>query len=180
MPYDEALAKRVRRALEPAADDVREQRMFGGLSFMLRGNMAVGVYGEDLIVRLDPATLDAALARPQRARSTSSKLAERPRAGCWSARTARRPRAASVRGSRAARSLPARCPRNSAAHAREALAPDAQNRSASQAFLSLTQPPSFTNAPHSGAMIARSDLRVKSSGGHGACKRTSRSNLPPR
>jgi hypothetical protein len=64
MAYDERLAERVRRALEAHSAEVREQRMFGGICFMVRGNMAVGVHGEDLIVRLEPAALDAALTRP--------------------------------------------------------------------------------------------------------------------
>jgi hypothetical protein len=38
--------------------------MFGGLAFLLRGNMCVGVHGPDLIVRLDPNETDAALKRP--------------------------------------------------------------------------------------------------------------------
>lgn len=35
--------------------------MFGGIAFMLAGNMAVGVIGEDLMVRLDPADAERAL-----------------------------------------------------------------------------------------------------------------------
>jgi hypothetical protein len=38
--------------------------MFGGLAFLSYGNMTVGVIGDDLIVRLDPAATEAALARP--------------------------------------------------------------------------------------------------------------------
>lgn len=38
--------------------------MFGGIAFMLAGNMAVGVIGEDLMVRLDPADAEKALAEP--------------------------------------------------------------------------------------------------------------------
>jgi TfoX/Sxy family transcriptional regulator of competence genes len=50
--YDEALAGRVRDLLSPRAD-VSERRMFGGIAFIVDGNMACGVMGEDLIVRLD-------------------------------------------------------------------------------------------------------------------------------
>lgn len=67
MPTNEALVERVRKALEAdgaAADDVREQRMFGGVCFMLGGNMAVGVHGDDLMVRMAPADLEAALKKP--------------------------------------------------------------------------------------------------------------------
>jgi TfoX/Sxy family transcriptional regulator of competence genes len=51
MAYDEELAERVRELLSPRAD-VSERKMFGGIAFMLAGNMACGVLGEDLIVRL--------------------------------------------------------------------------------------------------------------------------------
>jgi len=49
--YDEDLAQRVREVLA-ARPDVSERRMFGGIAFMVGGNMACGVLGEDLIVRL--------------------------------------------------------------------------------------------------------------------------------
>lgn len=63
MAYDEGLAERVRELLlgDP---DIAEKRMFGGLAFLLRGNMAVGVTGDDLMVRVGPDATDAALARP--------------------------------------------------------------------------------------------------------------------
>jgi len=38
--------------------------MFGGIAFMLAGNMAVGVMGEDLMVRLDPVDAEKALREP--------------------------------------------------------------------------------------------------------------------
>ena len=38
--------------------------MFGGIAFMVAGNMAVGVIGEDLMVRLDPADTEKALGEP--------------------------------------------------------------------------------------------------------------------
>jgi TfoX/Sxy family transcriptional regulator of competence genes len=53
MAYDEALAARVRDAIA-ARPDVTERKMFGGVAWMLGGNMAVGVRGEELIVRVDP------------------------------------------------------------------------------------------------------------------------------
>jgi TfoX/Sxy family transcriptional regulator of competence genes len=49
--YDEALADRIREVLS-ARSDVSERNMFGGVVFMVAGNMACGVLGEDLIVRL--------------------------------------------------------------------------------------------------------------------------------
>lgn len=62
MAYDEALAERIREA---AADTegLTERRMFGGLAFMFHGNMAFGVIGDDLMVRLGPEA-EAALREP--------------------------------------------------------------------------------------------------------------------
>lgn len=63
MAYDEELAERVRAGLG-ARDNVTERRMFGGVAWMVAGNMACGVLGEELIVRLEPEEAEAALARP--------------------------------------------------------------------------------------------------------------------
>ncbi len=63
MAYDEALAARIRDLLatEP---DVTEKKMFGGVAFLLAGNMAVVASGQGgLMVRIDPADRDALLAR---------------------------------------------------------------------------------------------------------------------
>jgi TfoX/Sxy family transcriptional regulator of competence genes len=60
MAFDELLAGRV-RALLDARDDVDERRMFGGLAFLVAGNMCCGVHGEDLIARLAAADGDALL-----------------------------------------------------------------------------------------------------------------------
>jgi hypothetical protein len=49
--YDEVLADRVREAM---AVPFTEKRMFGGNGFMLRGNLALGVLGDDLVVRVGP------------------------------------------------------------------------------------------------------------------------------
>jgi hypothetical protein len=61
--YDEGLADRVRGVI---GDDPRlhEQKMFGGLAFMISGNMCVGIAGEDLMVRVGRDAYDDALARP--------------------------------------------------------------------------------------------------------------------
>ena len=61
MPYDEGLADQVREVLAARAD-ISEREMFGGIGFMIGGKMAVGVIGEDLIVRLDPDEAAKALA----------------------------------------------------------------------------------------------------------------------
>jgi hypothetical protein len=63
MAYDEGLATRVRDLLGDQPG-LAEKKMFGGLAFLLGGNMACGVRGEDLIVRLAAEETDAALAEP--------------------------------------------------------------------------------------------------------------------
>ena len=63
MAYDAQLAGRIRTLLADRAD-VREQRMFGGLTFMVGGHMCCGVHGNELIVRLDPDHEEDALANP--------------------------------------------------------------------------------------------------------------------
>ena len=55
MAYDEELARRV-RVLVGSGADVTEQKMFGGLAFLIGGNMAVAASGQGgLLVRVDPA-----------------------------------------------------------------------------------------------------------------------------
>src|SRR5947209_20517516 len=55
MAYDEALATRI-RALLGDAPDVTEKKMFGGLAFLVVGNMAIAASGEGgVLVRVDPA-----------------------------------------------------------------------------------------------------------------------------
>ncbi len=55
MAYDEALAARVRAALARRTDVV-EKPMFGGLTFMVAGNMCCGVHRNELVLRLDAGT----------------------------------------------------------------------------------------------------------------------------
>ena len=61
MAFDEGLARRVRDLLE-GQPDVAERKMFGGIAFLVGGNMCCGVIGDDLIVRLDPARAEQLLA----------------------------------------------------------------------------------------------------------------------
>ena len=63
MAYDEALAERIRDHLE-GNPEIAEKKMFGGLSFLLAGNLAVGVIGDELCVRVGPDAGDEALNRP--------------------------------------------------------------------------------------------------------------------
>jgi TfoX/Sxy family transcriptional regulator of competence genes len=65
--YDEDLAHRI-RALVGSEDGLSEQRMFGGLAFLINGNMAVSASGQGgLLLRVDPKETDALL-RVQHAR----------------------------------------------------------------------------------------------------------------
>jgi TfoX/Sxy family transcriptional regulator of competence genes len=63
MSFDQGLAQRVRGHLD-GAGGLTEKQMFGGLSFLIDGNLCVGVIGEELIVRVGPAATEAALGRP--------------------------------------------------------------------------------------------------------------------
>jgi TfoX/Sxy family transcriptional regulator of competence genes len=63
MAYDETLADRIREVLADTAD-VTEQKMFGGLAFMVRGHMVCGVVRDDLMLRLGPEGATAALSKP--------------------------------------------------------------------------------------------------------------------
>lgn len=60
--YDEELAERI-RGLLAAERGVTEKKMFGGLSFLVNGNMAVAASGQGgLLVRVDPDESDALVA----------------------------------------------------------------------------------------------------------------------
>jgi hypothetical protein len=77
MPYNERLAKRVRKALAHKSE-LTEKKMFGGIAFMLSGHMCCGVVGDDLLVRVGPDAYDEALTQPN-ARPTD--FAGRPMRG---------------------------------------------------------------------------------------------------
>ena len=67
MAYDEQVAQRI-RDLVVGDLDVTEKKMFGGLAFLVHGNMAVSASGQGgLLARIDPADTEAALARPHAA-----------------------------------------------------------------------------------------------------------------
>jgi hypothetical protein len=63
MAYDDSLADRVEKLIvdQPGFS---AKKMFGGIGFMLHGNMSCGVYGDELIVRVDPDDTDTLLAKP--------------------------------------------------------------------------------------------------------------------
>jgi TfoX/Sxy family transcriptional regulator of competence genes len=69
MAYDEALADRIRTLLGDRA--VKEQKMFGGLAFLIGGNMAIAASGQGgILVRVDPEESDELVA------TTSAELME--------------------------------------------------------------------------------------------------------
>lgn len=63
MAFDEALAERIRRGLA-RKKGIEEKKMFGGIGFLLNGNMLVGVWKDSLIIRLGPEEGDEALLEP--------------------------------------------------------------------------------------------------------------------
>jgi TfoX/Sxy family transcriptional regulator of competence genes len=63
MAYHEDLAQRIREVLGEQPGLVKK-KMFGGIGFMVHGNMACGVYKDALIVRVGPEKHEEAMARP--------------------------------------------------------------------------------------------------------------------
>jgi TfoX/Sxy family transcriptional regulator of competence genes len=63
MAYDEGVAQRIRETFADR-DDVVEKKMFGGIAFMVRGNMCVGVNGDDLMLRVGKARHAELVDRP--------------------------------------------------------------------------------------------------------------------
>ena len=60
MAFNEALAERIRKGLT-RRKNIAEKKMFGGIGFLLNGNILVGVWKDSLIVRLGPDDGDQAL-----------------------------------------------------------------------------------------------------------------------
>jgi hypothetical protein len=68
MSFDEHLAGRLREILADE-DGLTEKRMFGGLAFLINGNMAVGASGQGgLLVRVAPPDTAALVTRPHASR----------------------------------------------------------------------------------------------------------------
>ena len=63
MPYDETLARCVEQVLAPQPN-ILAKKMFGGLAFMLNGNMSVGIHRDRLMVRVGRDGYEDALSRP--------------------------------------------------------------------------------------------------------------------
>jgi TfoX/Sxy family transcriptional regulator of competence genes len=63
MAFDEGLAERIRTVLA-GRETVHEQRMFGGIAFMDRGNMVVGITRDELMARVGGDSVDQWLGEP--------------------------------------------------------------------------------------------------------------------
>src|SRR5712691_3796345 len=63
MAFNESLAARIRKALA-RKKGIEEKKMFGGIGFLLNGNMLVGVWKDSLIVRLGDEQGEEALLEP--------------------------------------------------------------------------------------------------------------------
>jgi TfoX/Sxy family transcriptional regulator of competence genes len=63
MGYDEGTAQRLRDVIG-TAPGLSERHMFGGISFLIDGNMCCGVIDHDLVVRVGPEHYDMALTEP--------------------------------------------------------------------------------------------------------------------
>ncbi len=63
MPFDEGVAQRLREIFADRTDVV-EKKMFGGVAFMVSGNMCCGVLGQELMARVGPEQYIKALTEP--------------------------------------------------------------------------------------------------------------------
>ncbi len=63
MAYDELLGARIRASLG-TIDGLEEKKMFGGVGFLVHGNMACGVHKNDMIVRVSKADYDRLILQP--------------------------------------------------------------------------------------------------------------------
>jgi len=64
MAYNEQLASRIRKYLEPLGDKIEEKKMFGGLSFLFKGKMSVGIVKDQLAVRVVSNKYQSSLEKP--------------------------------------------------------------------------------------------------------------------
>ena len=63
MAYDEKLADKIREVMKRRRG-ITEKKMFGGLTFLANGNMACGVVGAELMVRVGKDAYEDALKKP--------------------------------------------------------------------------------------------------------------------
>lgn len=64
MAYDLRLADRIRAALENKRIRFNDKEMFGGIAFMVREKMCVGIIKDDMMVRIDPELAEQVLSKP--------------------------------------------------------------------------------------------------------------------
>ncbi|NND25832.1 MAG: hypothetical protein EX263_09370 [Flavobacteriaceae bacterium] len=68
MAYNEELVNRIRKQLQLYSEDFSEKKMFGGITFLYRGKITVGIIKNELVVRVIPSKmateLDSEYARP--------------------------------------------------------------------------------------------------------------------
>ena len=64
MPFNETIAQRIREQLKLFPETFTEKKMFGGLSFLYRGKMTVGIVKDDLAVRVVVSKMDLELGKP--------------------------------------------------------------------------------------------------------------------
>jgi TfoX/Sxy family transcriptional regulator of competence genes len=64
MAYNHELAERISQALVEINSNYSEKKMFGGIGYMVNGNMACGILGGQLIVRVGKDAYNAALSQP--------------------------------------------------------------------------------------------------------------------
>jgi hypothetical protein len=110
LPYDEDLANRIRELIG-AAPDLTEKRMFGGLAFLIGGNMAIAASGQGgVLVRVDPGRSDhlVATTTAQVAVMRGRPMAGWLRVGAEDVRTKRQLARWVTLGTTFARSLPAK------------------------------------------------------------------------
>lgn len=63
MAFNQQLANRIREQLKLFPEEFSEKRMFGGLSFLFKGKMTIGIVKEDLAVRITADKMEAELAK---------------------------------------------------------------------------------------------------------------------
>jgi len=64
MPYNEQIANRIKMQLQLFSEDFTEKKMFGGLSFLYKGKMTVGIVKDELAVRVIASKMDTELTKP--------------------------------------------------------------------------------------------------------------------
>jgi len=61
MAFNELLANNLRNLLIPFGENIQEKKMFGGLSFLYKGKMSIGIIKNELVVRAIANKMDAEL-----------------------------------------------------------------------------------------------------------------------